>query len=405
MLLCMRIGGLVGAGLLVALAGCGGDGAAGSGSGTEGSSGVPSTTTGDPPTGEASTTSASDSDSGTTTVAADSSTGGMPPASSSGAGESSSSGGEEEGAFMACYEDVFVNGFPGINYDGLDLPIGSHCLGTNFQDIDDVERVVFLGDSVTVGTPPTLIGDYYRNILADALADRFVLSFGSNKGLWQTPDVFNGTSVVMESGDFASCAEWGARTDDLLEGGNQIENCYPEETRDLRTLTIVTMGGNDLARIAQESGEGAPPSVSWDLAASAVDHMRNSAVWMKDPENFPNGHFVVFANIFEFTDGTGLVESCNLSGLAGFEPLDSLGDALLVIGWMEDQYARIAQETNSDVIFMFEEFLGRGFLYDDPTAPGYRGPGGENWFDLTCIHPTPTGHGAIADMFLATVAE
>lgn len=402
----MRFGGPLGVGLLLALAGCGDDDSAGTGSGTEGSSGVASTTTGDPTTGPATTSSDSASASGTTTAAADSSSSGEEPASSSGEGdESSSSGGDDAGTFFACYEDVFVNGFPGINYDSLELPIGSHCLGTNFQDIDDVERVVFLGDSVTVGTPPTAIGDYYRNILADALADRFALSFGSNKALWQAPDVFNGTSVVMESGDFASCAEWGARTDDLLEGGSQIENCYPEDTRDLRTLTIITMGGNDLARIAQESGDGAPASVSWDIAGSAVDHMRNSAIWLKDEENFPNGHFVVFANIFEFTDGTGLVESCNLSGLAGFEPLDSLGDALLVIGWMEDQYARIAQETGADLIFMFEEFMGRGFLHDDPTAPGYRGPGEDNWFDLTCIHPTPTGHGAIADMFLATVAE
>lgn len=402
----MRIGGRLGAGLLIALAGCGDDdGAAGSGSGTESSTGVPSTTTGDPATSAGTTSSDGASASGTTMVAADSSSGAIEPASSSGEGaESSSSGGENAGSFLSCYEDVFVNGYPGINYDPLELPIGSHCLGTNFQDIDDVERVVFLGDSVTVGTPPTAINGYYRNILADALADRFALSFGANKALWQAPDVFNGTSVALESGDFASCAEWGARTDDLI-AGNQFDDCYPEDTRDLRTLTIITMGGNDLARIAQESGDGAPASVSWDLAESAVDHMRNSAVWMKDPENFPNGHFVVFANIFEFTDGTGLVESCNLSGLAGFEPLESLGDALLVIGWMEDQYARIAQETNSDLIFMFEEFMGRGFLYDDPTAPGYRGPGEQNWFDLTCIHPTPTGHGAIADMFLATVAE
>ena len=29
--------------------------------------------------------------------------------------------------------------------------IGSHCVGTNHQDIDGIERVVFLGDSITVG--------------------------------------------------------------------------------------------------------------------------------------------------------------------------------------------------------------------------------------------------------------
>jgi len=398
----MRFGGRLGIGLLVALSGCGDDDNAGSGSGTEGgSSGAPGTTTGEASTTNGTTTS--DSASGTTT-AADSSSDGGDESSSGAAGESSTGETSDAGPFESCYEDVFVNGFPGINYDPLEIPIGSHCLGTNFQDIDDVERVVFLGDSVTVGTPPTGVNDYYRNILADALADRFALSFGSDKALWQAPNVFDGTSVVRETGDFASCAEWGARTDDML-AGNQIEDCYPEDTRDLRTLTIVTMGGNDLARIAQETGGGAKPAVAWDLAESAVDHMRESANWLKDEENFPNGHFVVFANVYEFTDGTAQVESCQLSGLAGFDPIESLGDALLVIGWIEDQYARIAQETNSDMIFMFEEFQGHGFLHDDPSAPGYRGPGNDNWFDLTCIHPTPTGHGVIADMFLATVAE
>lgn len=401
----MRFGGMVGLSVVVSLSACGGDGASGSGSGTEGSSGEAPTTTAEGPTTSGASASASGGGS-SSGFDASSSTGTAPVASSSGAADGSSSGGERDDApFEDCYEGVFVNGFPGINYDSYELPIGSHCYGTDIQDIDDIDRVVFLGDSVTVGTPPTGIANYYRNVLADALADRFALSFGSNKALWQTPDVFNGTSVVRESGDFASCAEWGARTDDLLEGGNQIENCYPEDTRDLTTLTIITAGGNDLARIAQETGEGAKTAVAWDIAESAVDHMRNSAVWLKDEQNFPNGHYVVFANVYEFTDGTGLVESCNLSGLAGFDPIESLGDALLVIGWIEDQYAQIARDTGADFIFLFEEFMGHGFLHDEPTAAGYRGPGNANWFDLTCIHPNPTGHNVIADMFLATVAE
>jgi hypothetical protein len=38
-------------------------------------------------------------------------------------------------------------------------------------------------------------------------------------------------------------------------------------------------------------------------------------------------------------------------------------------------------------------------------APCYRGPGAEVWFDLTCIHPNPTGHDKITDMFMAVVSE
>ncbi len=382
---------------------CGSDGSAGSGSESQGSSGATPMATTEAPGGSSSSTTDDSGPEATSSSSTDRSDG----SSSGEADESSSSSGVPNGGvgpFEACYTDVFVNGFPGVNYDSLELEIGSHCLGTNHQDIDDVERVVFLGDSVTVGTPPTATTDYYRSILADSLADRFGLSFGSNKALWQSPDIFSGTSVVQESGDFASCAEWGARNNDLL-AGNQLADCYPENTRDLKTLTIITSGGNDLAKIAQESGSGAPSEVSWEIAEEAVDHMRQSMEWLKDPENFPEGHHVVYANVYEFTDGTAEVESCQLSGLAGFDPIESLGDALLVIGWIEDQYARISKETGADFVFLFEEFSGHGFKSADPTAPGYRGPGNANWFDLTCIHPTPTGHGVIADMFLATVAE
>ena len=46
--------------------------------------------------------------------------------------------------------------------------------------------------------------------------------------------------------------------------------------------------------------------------------------WLREPGRFPNGVFVVFANMYEFTDGTGEVESCDVSGLAGFdEPVPS----------------------------------------------------------------------------------
>lgn len=386
--------------------GTGSDATAGGDDGSSGNVVASTSGTSDTPTPSTSTSDASDSAAGSSSGVIDSTDASSSSSTSSAPTEGSSSSGarDEVGPFESCYEGVFVNGFPGVNYDGIDLEIASHCLGTNYQDIDDVERVVFLGDSVTVGTPPTLVADYYRSILADALADRFALSFGSNKGLWQTPNPFEGVSFVRESGDFASCAEWGARTDDLI-AGNQFEDCYPEDTRDLTTLTIITAGGNDLARIAQESGDGAPASVSWELAESTVEHMRESVEWLKDPQNFPEGHHVVFANVYEFTDGTGQVEACELSGLAGFAPLTSIGDALLVIGWIEDQYARLAQDTGSDMVFMFEEFAGHGFSSENPIAPGYRGPGHENWFDLTCIHPTPTGHGSIADMFLATVSE
>ena len=53
------------------------------------------------------------------------------------------------------------NCFPGLGDDALRFPVyddlgvvaGRHCSGTDHQDIQDIEKVVFLGDSITAGTP------------------------------------------------------------------------------------------------------------------------------------------------------------------------------------------------------------------------------------------------------------
>lgn len=50
---------------------------------------------------------------------------------------------------LDCLFEPFVNkGALSIDYLQFDPIIGSHCKGTNHQDIIDIERVVFLGDSV-----------------------------------------------------------------------------------------------------------------------------------------------------------------------------------------------------------------------------------------------------------------
>ena len=81
---------------------------------------------------------------------------------------------------------------------------------------------------------------------------------------------------------------------------------------------------------------------------------------------------------------------------------DDLADMVI---WANEQYAKIAVDTGSDMIFLLEEFCGHGFNADNPSAPCYRGPGTPTWFDLTCIHPNPTGHQHITDMFMAVVDE
>jgi hypothetical protein len=57
------------------------------------------------------------------------------------------------------------------------------------------------------------------------------------------------------------------------------------------------------------------------------------------------------------------------------------------------------------MVFMLEHFCGHGFRRDDPAGRCYRGPDADLWFDLTCIHPNPTGHQMLSDMFMAVVEE
>ena len=130
---------------------------------------------------------------------------------------------------------------------------------------------------------------------------------------------------MKEAGDFKNCSKWGARTDDLLEGGGQIHECLPGGTSDKRTLFVFTMGGNDISSITDSGGTASAQDVAagypdeWAIAESAIQDLREAIAWLKDPVRFPNGSYVVFANPFEFTDATGEVASCPAAGLTGMQ--------------------------------------------------------------------------------------
>ena len=109
----------------------------------------------------------------------DADTGG-PPAESGDTGGSDAGGGGDTGGSSdgggdsgeaglptaaACFTEQGLN----VDYDQFSPTIGSHCAGTNHQDIAGVEHVGFFGDSITVGTPPTAADDWYRNRLGEDL--------------------------------------------------------------------------------------------------------------------------------------------------------------------------------------------------------------------------------------------
>jgi lysophospholipase L1-like esterase len=280
-----------------------------------------------------------------------------------------------------CFPEIWdPNAAQGPNYDQFSPAVGEHCFGTNHQTITGIEKVVFLGDSITQGTPPTPLSERYRMRLQDMLEAHF--------GPLET----------------ANCAAWGARTDDLLMPPHQqIAECFPG-VEEKRTLVIMTVGGNDIAAVTKDGAEGAPIDVTRPMVEQFVQNMRDAIHYLKDdPARFPNGVFVIFANMYEFTDGTGDVTSCPAAGLAGFD--QPWPDAEPLVIWANEQYMQIAVETGTDMIFMLEHFCGHGFHNDDPNTRCYRGPNTERWFDLTCIHPNPTGHLQIANMFMSVVLE
>jgi len=306
-----------------------------------------------------------------------------------------------------CFPEIFDPNTPGPDYEQFAPTPASHCLGTDHQDISGVERVVFVGDSVTVGSPPTLSAEFYRSRLTEALAAEFSLSV---PGLpWPSYDPLNGVALdpFLGSGDFVSCAEWGARADDLMRDDDQLLDCLPESERGKRTLVIMTMGGNDIAALTRDGSAGASTAELWLRVEQWVADIEEAVQWIKAPGRFPNGVFVIFANNYEFTDATGDVASCPAAGLGGFEG-DSWEDPSAqedMVVWAMEQYMRIAVETGSDMIWMLEHFCGHGYRRDDPDGRCYRGPDTELWFDLTCVHPNPVGHQVIADMFMAVVQE
>ncbi len=329
--------------------------------------------------------------------------------SSDGADTTTTTTGSPPETFEECFEGQFVNDPPFPDYDQYDPVIGSHCVGTNHQDIADVERVVFLGDSITVGSRPTLPDQAYRAVLANALRDQFGLTYGDgiSEALWKAPDPFSGQSVVQHAGDFSSCARWGARNDDLpVMVGYQLEDCFADEQLDLTTLVVMTSGGNDVSSLAQDAIAGVPIGDLMLEADQILDYKRDAVEWLTAPGRFTNGIYVVFANIYEFTDGTADVMSCDVSGLAGFEePVPNPEELTDLILSMNERYMEIATDTGTDMLFLLETFCGHGFGNENPESPCYRGPGSPRWFDLTCIHPNPQGHGVIADNFLSIINE
>jgi lysophospholipase L1-like esterase len=288
-----------------------------------------------------------------------------------GASTTSSMGGNGAGGHTAASCLANHNYPVPADYDQFGPVMGSHCKGTNHQDIENVEKLVFLGDSITQGTPPTPGSGFYRTVLADRLTAKFP-----------------GLEVV-------ECAENGARMDDMQA---QLDQCFPG-VEPKRTLVVMTMGGNDIANWAKNK---LPPDQAMANADVVANLLRDAIGTLKDTTKFPAGAFLVYSNVYEYTDSTGELDSCPLASVAGFS--GTWLEGALALRYLEELMMEVAVDTSTDMILMGEEFCGHGYRPDTMNTC-YVGPNAETWFDLSCIHPTPVGHGVIADMFEAVVDE
>jgi lysophospholipase L1-like esterase len=234
----------------------------------------------------------------------------------------------------------------------------------------DVERVIFLGDSITASpylTPPW----------SDRIRDDLRAAFGA--------DV-----------EIHNYAVGGARTEHVLE--DQIPNI--DTTSIKPTLVMFTIGGNDALQVI-----GSDVDTALAHMEDKMDNLRAVLEFLDDPTNFPGGTYVIYSNIYDPTDGEGDFTHCGIGAM--YEDWPEVEElATIVNGWYED----LADEFGFAVLDMHSLFLGHGWNNDDTENPYYCN-GCEpdcpcpRWFDFTCIHPNAAGHEALAGFFFDLAIE
>lgn len=267
--------------------------------------------------------------------------------------------------------DAVPDGIP----DGVsDVPDGeagvADRLGTNNQDITGVERVIFLGDSITA-TP------YLTQPWSDRIRPSLRTQFGD------TVEILN-------------YAVGGARTEHVRD--EQIPRIDTSSTK--KTLVMFTIGGNDALQVI---GEDVAASLAHMTAK--IENLRDILEWLADPAHFPGGVYVVFANLYDPTDGEGDFTHCGIgAAYSDWPAVDEL--ATTVNGWYRD----LADEFGFDVLDAHELFLGHGWNSNDAASPYYCHACDPacpcaRWLDFTCIHPNSDGHTALADFFFQIVVR
>lgn len=312
---------------------------------------------------------------------------------------------------LPCFADIASP----VDYLSSGAILNSTCTGTNHQNIAGVQRVVFVGDSVTAGAPIptdwsswdlTDSSEWYRNVLAQEFVARWGLS--APDWFWENVSLTSGESYTKLSGDFGNCSKWGARTDDLAKDNSQLADCIPEDQRDKHTLVVMTIGGNDLFNlldhIKNQDVDEATMRAEWQ---EAIVDLQNAIHLLRDPTVFPGGVAIIVADIFDVTDATSAADIARCEGAQAIglsDPLVNPLTAELAIQWQE-ALLQLSVDEQIDVAFMGEAFCGHGYNWDDATGRCYRGGDPNIYFDASCEHPSRYGHAAIAATMLGVVDE
>jgi lysophospholipase L1-like esterase len=268
-----------------------------------------------------------------------------------------------DGHYNTSPADSRERGTPNGGQKGEGAIAGS--LTTHNQDIEDVTRVIFLGDAMTDGTPwPELLSADLRMLFGD------------------------GTR-------FSNFARAGAVVEDLRDAQLPRIDTTSQET----TLVLFTIGGNDALEI-----KGASRETSLAHMEAKMDMLDEVLAWLANPAHFQGGVFVVFTNIYDPTDGEGDFSNC---GLLGGEDWPVVGE---LVPDINEAYEELANTWGFDMLDIFHLFAGHGFNHEDTTNPFYCNGCAPDcpcplWFDLTCIHPNSLGYEALADAFLAVIAR
>ncbi|MEZ4436998.1 MAG: hypothetical protein R3F65_31775 [bacterium] len=285
------------------------------------------------------------------------------------------------------------------DYAAASPTFGSHCFGTDHQDIVGVKQVVFLGDDFLIGDERAP-GAQMRALIAPRLAARFHITPPAAD--WTEIDLIDGLPATRRSGDFIVCAGPGARAEEL--DGPLLTDCLDDIERRHATLVIMQIGLGDLEAIATQIDETVDldllPSQLGPLLDRSMRSIRSAIGWLRDRDHLPRGAFVVLVNQIDLTDGTGDTRGC-----PDWPALDRPRQEIfrLLVGRFNTALMGIAVEEGVDVVLAQEQFCGYGPLAEDPDPICDRD--GAREVVGNCRSLMPDGEQRLAELVEAVILE